>query len=89
MSQYAAEFSHFDSETYLAKRLKEHGVLVFIGVTDPAIRKERFRTAIIDGGKDCVIVGRNLAGKVETYEQLFARIYGEPLHAKSRKGKRS
>jgi hypothetical protein len=82
MSQHAAEFSHFDAESYLARRLKDHGVLVFIGVTDPAIRKERFRKAILEGGKDCVIVGRNTAGKVENYSQLFQRIYGEPLEGK-------
>jgi len=86
-STHSVEFSQFDAESYLARRLKEHGAPVFIGVTDTNIRKERLRKAIIDGKHDCTIVGRNLAGKAETYAQLFERIFNEPLEPKSRKGK--
>jgi hypothetical protein len=86
MSQHAAEFSRFDAELYLAKRLAEHGVHVCYGVTDPEIRKERFRVAILDAEKDCVIVGRSRAtGRVETYANLFQRIYGEPLEPKGKR----
>lgn len=82
------DFAHFDAEAYLARRLGEHGTRVFTGVTDAQIRKDRFRAAIIDGGHSCTIIGRNLAGKVETYAQLFERMFNEPLIAKTRKGKR-
>jgi hypothetical protein len=88
MSQYAMDFQSFDAETYLVRRLKEHGHAIFTGVSDPEIRRERIRTAILDAGLDCTLVGKNLAGKTETYADLFGRIYAEPLHAKQPKGKR-
>lgn len=87
MSQSAMDFSQFDAETFLARRLGEHGARVFLGLTDQANRKDRFRAAINEHGLDAVIVGRNLAGKTETYEQLFQRIFNEPLHVKQPKRK--
>lgn len=79
-------FQNFDQETFLAKRLKDHGMGIFTGVTDPAIRKDRFRQAITAGGLRSVIVGKNTSGKAETYEDLFARIYNEPFEPKKAKG---
>jgi hypothetical protein len=81
MSHLAHEFRRFDAEAYLARRLKDSGDRVFAGITDPKIRMERFRRAIIDGGHACAIAGRSLAGKSETYAQLFERMYGQPLIA--------
>jgi hypothetical protein len=76
----AQVFQQFDAETFLAKRLKDHGMAVFIGATNPMIRKDRFRKAIVAARLDAVIVGKNTAGKTETYAQLFERIYSEKLN---------
>lgn len=70
-------FHTLDGEMFLVRRLNNRAV--FVGLTDPPIRRERARKAIIEAGLDCTIVGRNAAGKVERYGELFERIYSEPL----------
>jgi hypothetical protein len=77
--------AQFDAETFIASRLRDHGMGIFLGTTDSAVRKERTRQAIIAGKLDCTIVGRNTAGKAETYAALFERIYGEPLEPTAKK----
>lgn len=79
MSQYTMDFTHFDAESFIVRRLKDHGREVFTGVSDPATRRERIRAAILEGGLEYAILGRNLAGKPETYAAAFERLYGEPL----------
>lgn len=80
----AGQFDMFKNEEYLAGRLRSHGVEgIFDGVTDAALRRERFRTAIINGHVDCVVLHKNAAGKTETYAQFFERLYGQPLIQKS------
>lgn len=78
-SDFAFQFKAFDAEAYFAKRLADHGKRVFEGTTDPALRKARIRQAIIDSAMDCTIIGKNAAGKPETYQQAFERHFGEPL----------
>lgn len=65
-------------ELWLSQRLREHGVpSVTAGLTDETERRERVRRGILDHGLRAVIVGRNSqTRKPETYEQLFARVYG-------------
>lgn len=77
-----------DRDAWLAKRLGEHGAGIFTGLTDPDIRRERFRTVILERGIAMVIVGKH-DGRPESYAQLFERIYGEPLSAQTLKPKRS
>lgn len=74
------QFRGVDAEMFMAKRLKEHGANIFTGVTDSTERKERIRKAIIDCGLDVIVIGRNGAGKTETYADAFARFYNEPLY---------
>jgi hypothetical protein len=82
-----SQFHRFDGEAFLAKRLKDRGREIFIGTTDTAERMRRFRIAITDARLMSVVVGTNLAGKTETYADLFARIYDEPLEPKPSRGK--
>jgi len=89
MSQASLDFKSFDVEMYFARRLGEHGKRIFTGLSDPTITKDRIRQAIIDSHVDCTIIGRAPNGKPETYAQSFERFYGEPLHPKTTKGKRS
>ena len=84
-TQYSMQFKDFDAEAFIVRRLADHGRQVFTGVTDPAIRRERIRQAILDGKLEAAIIGKNAAGKAETYSQLFERLYGEPLTPKTRK----
>lgn len=73
-------FPQLDAEAFIVKRLKDHGAQIFQGVTDSAERRQRIRKAIIDAGLDRTIVGRNSAGKTETYSQTFERAFHEPLY---------
>jgi hypothetical protein len=82
MSQHSLDFSHFDAESYFVRRLKDHGRTVFAGVSDPGIRRERIRAAILEGGLDVAIIGRRPDQKPETYAAAFQRFYGEPLEPK-------
>jgi hypothetical protein len=85
MSQYALQFQSFDAEAYFVRRLKDHGHAVYLGVTDPDIRRERIRAAILAAKCEQTIMGKNPAGKVETYAQLFERHFNEPLDPKTRR----
>jgi hypothetical protein len=69
---------------YFVKRLTEHRRAPAEG--DASTLKERIRQAILTG-LDCTIIGKNAAGKPETYAQSFQRFYGEPLVPTTRKGK--
>ena len=82
-------FHNFDVEAFFITRLAQHGTSISLGKTDPDIRKERIRDAIIDNQRECTIVGKFAgATKVETYQQLFERHYGEPLFTAAKpKGK--
>lgn len=81
-------FKDFDIEAFFVARLAQHGKSITIGNVDRAIRKERIRQAIIDAEFNFSIIGRNPAGKSETYSQCFERFYGEPL-SPSRKRNRN
>lgn len=83
-SDFAFEFKSFDAEEFFVKRLRDHRRTIHAGVTDTTTRKERIRAAILAGHLDCVIIGRNAAGKPETYSECFARHYGEPLAPKTK-----
>lgn len=75
-----------DAEAWLATRLGNHGVEVFIGLTDFDTRRERIRSAITANQLELVIVGAN-ERKPETYAQAFERVYREPLAAAKRKSR--
>ena len=68
----------FDAETWLAHRLGDFGH-VFQGVTDSALRRQRIREAILEGGLDQVVCGKNPTGKTETFGQVYERLFGEPI----------
>lgn len=61
-------------EDRLVRRLGNHGVHVNDGVTDPDIRKERIRRAILDNDLAEVIVGNTVR-----YREAFKLTYGEEL----------
>ena len=82
------EFKSLDAELWLVGRLRDHIAQIFTSDTDPNIRKERIRRAIVAAELQDAILGRH-AGKVENYSQVFERLYGEPLEPKSKKGKQS
>lgn len=69
-----------NAEAWLATRLGNHGAEVFIGLTDCDTRRERIRTAILEHGFECVLIGAN-ERKPETYAQAFERVYAVPLTA--------
>lgn len=56
---------------------------IFAGETDPAIRRERIRRAIVNAELGDTPLGKH-AGKIENYAQAFERLYGEPLVPKGR-----
>lgn len=69
-----------NDEAWLARRMREHGGGdVFQGTTDTAIRKDRMRSAIKDGGLSAVVVGRSNERRPVTWSTAFERLYGEPL----------
>jgi len=79
MNQAALDFPvTTQAESYIVKRLRDHGAFIY-PVSDAFPLKERIRRSILDSKLDCIVIGRNLGGKVETYAQLFERLYGEPL----------
>lgn len=87
MTQRGFDFRQFDQELWLVKRLKELGRHIHDGITDADERRERIRYAILEGKLDCTIIGKNTAGKTETFAKAFERFYTEPLEPKPRKGK--
>jgi hypothetical protein len=86
-SQNAFGFKTLDAEMWLLGRLQQHIAQVFSGATDPDVRRERVRRAIILGELDQTILGKRAGGGAENYAQAFERLYGEPLHIDKRKGK--
>lgn len=73
------DFAALDAELWLVKRLGEHGVRVFDGVTDTASRSERVRAAIRTHRLTAVIAGKGKDGKTKTYAQAFEAVYGQKL----------
>ena len=85
------QFQAFDVDAFFVTRLAQHGTSITIGTTDPQIRKDRIRKAILDNKREYTIIGQ-FAGskKAETYKQLFERHYGEPLSPTAKpKGKKN
>lgn len=82
-----SQFSTLDAELWLLGRLQQHLAQIFSGTTDPEIRKERVRRAIIVGELDAIILGKRAGGGSETYAQAFERLYGEPLYKPKVKSK--
>lgn len=66
----------FHVERWIGVRLKAD---IFSGNTDEALRRERVRYAIVQRNSQASSAGIGPAGISETYAELFARIYGEPL----------
>lgn len=64
-------------ETWLSNRLD--ALDLFSGITNGAERAERVRARIV--ALDCAdaLAGKRTDGTTETYRELFARLYGEPL----------
>jgi hypothetical protein len=83
-----AQFKTIDAEMWLLGRLQHHLAQVFTGATDPDVRRERVRRAIILGELDSIILGKRAGGGSETYAQAFERLYGQPLHPPKPKGKK-
>lgn len=74
---------NLNQELWLAERVSKLLSAVFTGDTDIALRKARFRRAILTADLDGAIAGKNAAGATETIGQLFERVYGEPLNLKT------
>lgn len=77
MSQSLREFG---AESYFAKRIEEETTLqVFAGTTDPHVRRERIRSAIIECGLAETTFGKRQDGSRETFRQAYERYYAMPL----------
>jgi hypothetical protein len=73
--------NHELGEAWLARRvLDQTGVDVFTGTTDCDIRRERIRAAILERGLAAVVLGKGAGGKPENYQQIFERLYSQPLN---------
>jgi hypothetical protein len=72
-------FDNFDVESFFVLRLAQQGTSIAIEIATPEQRKQRVREAIIESGKEFVIIGAAPNGKPETYAQCFERHYREPL----------
>lgn len=66
------------AELWLAKRLGSLGAEVHEGVTTTEERRERIRQLILRERLEKRDAGRK-RGRSETFGDLFARLYGEPL----------
>lgn len=78
MNVGAKELKHDIGEQWLAKRVGDFGG-VFEGITDPALRRERIRSAIVEQHLELAIIGKGRGGKAETFSQAFERLYGQRL----------
>jgi len=69
----------FMAELYFERRLAEEcgRGFVFDGITDREIRKRRIREAIVARNLGGTIMGKNAAGKDETFARAFERHFGE------------
>ncbi len=79
MRQNAEMFRRLDAESYIARRLGEHGARIFDGDTTELSRKERIRAAILEANLNAKNIGTRPDGRRETYAECFERFYGEPL----------
>lgn len=64
-------------ESRIAYRLREP--TLFDGITTAEERRERVRQLIERRQLHMAIAGRSPSGKTETWAELFARVYGEPV----------
>lgn len=64
-------------EYWIAKRLGQPDLIA--GVTTADDRRERIRRAILDSQHEEAIAGKRKDAACETWGELFARLYGEPL----------
>lgn len=63
-------------EAWIANRLEAPHL--FLGVTTADIRKQRVRARIAELGAAELVAGKR-DGQLETFRELFARLYGEPF----------
>src|SRR5882762_8132907 len=75
-------FRDLDIDAYFTRRLKDHGLTIWVGTTDQGIRKGRIRAAIIGHALERATIGKRADGTRESYAEAFERLYGELLHAK-------
>jgi len=66
-------------EQALVKRLRDHGVAPFMGVTTAEQRRDVIRRAIVTHELGAVIFGRSKERGPITYEQAYTETYGIPL----------
>lgn len=76
MTQSAAPV--VSQERFLERALLRMGGK-FSWVSDPELRTQRFRRSIIDGYLDQAFAGKKVDGGMETFGQLFTRIFNQPL----------
>jgi hypothetical protein len=69
----------FYRERALLKRLLDHGVAPFMGVSTAEQRRDVIRRAIQTHELAAVIFGRSKERGPITYEQAYTETYGEPL----------
>lgn len=79
-------FREFDNEAWIIKRLGDLGRSIYDGNTSPYMRRERVRSAIVNGRLADLVIG-NRSGTPETFAQAFERFYQEPLQRKPEKEK--
>jgi hypothetical protein len=65
------------TEVWISRRLRRFDL--FAGVTDPDQRRELVRAAILGGRTGMAVAGKRAGKKVETWGELFQRVYGQPL----------
>lgn len=65
------------TEVWISRRLRRFDL--FAGVTDPDQRRELVRAAILGGRMGMAVAGKRAGKKVETWGELFQRVYGQPL----------
>jgi hypothetical protein len=65
------------TETWIARRLNRPDL--FVGLTTPTDRRERVRETILAGRMAEAIAGKRRDAGCETWREMFARVYGEPL----------
>jgi hypothetical protein len=65
------------TEVWISRRLQRPDL--FAGVTDPDSRRERVRAAIEAGDMAMAVAGKRQGQSVETWADVFARVYGVPF----------
>lgn len=64
-------------EVWIARRLASPQL--FAGLTTPQDRRQRVRDELVGRGLEDTIAGQRAGETCETWQALFARVYGEPL----------